>query len=399
MSRQFDPSNDGGAWLGIMALKSDDATNSYSPVISMNDAGIAMVLWRQDSSPNTRAWSRRYTPTGGWATATEIGNVDVGPAYAANVSIAGSGESAAQWNVRDGGDSYHFVARHDGSNWSTPTILSSPGAFALGMETVFDNIGTATAIWTERVGLVERIMYSRQPAGEAWYAAQAMPMSLSSHNRWPEAVSLPSGDVIATWRQLDGGATSIVSSRYSGGIWSWPESVIGSADGTLIVETLSLAAAPNGNALAVWNVWNTSDNTSTIWGRQYLSSGNQWSAVSYSVMTGEWTSLKYSGDGYAYCVAVNAAENVDAMSKVLVARFDPAGNFGDGAWAGWDADAGVWNGGASPVNAEIGSAYDGPVVAYLPSLATDGDGNVVVVWIQATDAGSAKHNVWAAHYR
>lgn len=132
---------------------------SASGTVGVASAGIdgkgnAVAVWSQ-IAPTTRfsIYANRYTPAGGWGTATPIetdeivGTVDGDPA----VVMAGSGESLAVWKRSTGSSASLWTNRADAAgNWTAATELvpdAGTGQSIGAHELAIDASGNALLAW------------------------------------------------------------------------------------------------------------------------------------------------------------------------------------------------------------------------------------------------------------
>ena len=96
-ANRFTPTDD---WGNAEEIE-DDSEEVNSPQISMDSAGNAIAVWKQDDGTRANIRANRFTPRNGWGSAEEIED-DTGGTREPQVSMDRAGNAIAVWSQSDG---------------------------------------------------------------------------------------------------------------------------------------------------------------------------------------------------------------------------------------------------------------------------------------------------------
>jgi hypothetical protein len=153
-SNRFTP---GGGWstaqqVGAPLLNADAQ-------IEVDTHGNAMVVWEQNNGVGRyNVFFNRFTPAGGWGTATQVEtHVGTGNSFLPHVALDSSGNALAMWQQED--PSFHvniWAARFTPAGGWGPSVRlidNTPGTSSSGVpHLAIDARGDAVAIWSQQVG-------------------------------------------------------------------------------------------------------------------------------------------------------------------------------------------------------------------------------------------------------
>ncbi|HEY8057613.1 MAG TPA: PKD domain-containing protein, partial [Acidimicrobiales bacterium] len=192
----------GGAF-GDPETISSATTNTWSPVVAVNDAGVATATWHQDTATadsDVKAATR--TPDGTWSSAEDV-------------------SAAGGYNARP--------------------------------DVVVDSTGTSTAVWTRsETAQPAHLHYSSRPAGGTWSAAQDLtpPEAGVSFNRVDLAID-PSDRITAVYDVFSGpGSVVTAATRAPGEPWAAGVPLSPSGDG--FASEAEVAMDDAGQATVIW---------------------------------------------------------------------------------------------------------------------------------------------------
>ena len=261
-----------------------------------------------------------------------------------------------------------------------------------------DAQGTATVAWTRYVGANHYVVQSAtRPAGGTWQA----PVEVADAGEGGGSLQLavaPTGDAVATWV----GATSAggyawfvqAAARTAGGTWQAPANVSGSIFHGYANPTVAMDA--HGTATVIWTTSSTLS-AGTV-GSAVHPSGGTWQAAVDLPGTGTFgavapgLSIDAQGNGLALWTSTRRYDSGPALSAER-----PAGGT-------WQAPVGIAPGPIGPSarfaldargNVLATKSGSGPWVSPVlistagrgqaeTSMAVDGQGRVVAVWIDAS---------------
>ena len=250
-------------------------------------------------------------------------------------------------------------------SWNTAHPLDSSGGVGVvtvdGRQVAFNGNGTALAMWNER----ERIYTSRFSVAGGWESAQLLPTDGLS-GAIPTQIRLAAGirgNAIAVW----GEANNLYASRYTPeGGWGPVQLLEAGIASNFKVE---LAHDDNGNAIAVWMVYDTANlNDISAYARSYTPSG---------------------GWGPKQLIADNIS-NTYSFTPPDIA-FDGSGN----AIAIWPVRGGIYarrytqTGGWGDPQPVIQSGFRGD----NPQIAVDRNGNAIAVWERSDNIYASRFTV------
>ena len=149
-----------GWWEGVQVLFSDSVAVSYTPAVAINDAGDALVAWRQsDIYPNTSLWAQRYSQ-GAWQGAEGVHpgpGDDPGPFGDPSAAIDAAGNAIVAWGARFVDQAVPsvpdlFASRYVvGMGWEAAMVIEANGVLgnALFPEVKYGADGGAMLVWAD----------------------------------------------------------------------------------------------------------------------------------------------------------------------------------------------------------------------------------------------------------
>ncbi len=302
-----------------------------------------------------------------------------------------------------------------GKAWGPAVLLSSGDGlrFAGYPRVAIDAAGNAMSVWQETIASPLRgaVWARRYAAGGTWSTAATIDNAVGGAAQ-PQIAMTPGGVAVASFVQSTsnaGGGQLMLANRFGGTSWGTPsrldiiDAVIdidqrvaitpsgaatvafnqsdnvagrrataaqsdaaGAWAGPVVLGAVSsyrpqVAAAANGTTVMVWAVTNTAS-TSSLYASRNLGTGG-WSApVLVASGAKDVGTLRVSADASGNAIFV-WQESPSTRSTIRASRLSAA--------------SGVWS---VPM-----AINDGTRFAYEPELATDGAGNTVAVWYEASD--------------
>lgn len=352
-------------WDANSTLMSDSGLRGNDPTVAISESGNIVVAWIEDTSPNT-VWGRYYDKaTDTWSDARQLDKGDATPsAYyeRTNPQIAFVGETAVVvWDQQ--GVVYSSI--HDDNGWSgNPQVID-------GTDLDYQAIGISVAAKGDGTGAVVAYEY-REPNESPVIRASDYSFSKAT---WSQPVQLSTTDVTAPYgiqmvTDPEIGAVhavwegdrveretnfKLMSASYEDGSWTTPELIA-----TDTFNSVTIQADPD------------SDRPVVAW-----VSGND--AIAARFEGGAWATEDLGAKGYKQ-KAIESAVMSDG-DMVITYQGEPTQGMENIVLQRMDAESGDWS---APV------LTDNKYRVFRPSVATDGNGRLVVAYYQ--------YNTWATEY-
>jgi hypothetical protein len=363
-----------GGWGTATLIETNDAGDAGFPQVAMDGSGNAVAVWQQSDGIRTNIWANRYTPLGGWGTAALIETDNAGNATNPQVAMDGSGNAFAVWQQSDGTRNNIWANRYTPSGgWGTATLIETSNAGgADSPQVAMDISGNAVAVWQQYDGTRENVMANRYTPSGGWGTAALIATDNTDRdNLNPQVAMDGSGNAIAVWEQYDGNRYNIWAKRYtpSGG---WGTATLIENDNGSAGSPPQVAMDGSGNAVAVWEQIDATGRYN-IWANRYTPSGG-WG-------TATLIETNNAGNASSPQVAMDSSGN----AVVLWAQSDGTR---DNIWANRYASAAEWEAATLIETDNAGGATN-------PQVAMDGSGNAFAVWQQSD---GIRYNIWANRY-
>jgi hypothetical protein len=360
------------AWSVAQNVENDPLSRSYLPNLAMDAThGNVLVTWTEDLFPAIKRydaakkmWSAtKLLDTRGSVDGTHVAMDDVGHAVAVWYQYepdSPTAELRGIWFVHseDGGVSWSAPARiHNGPTW---------GEVGLAMA----NDGNARLTWDETDGTTRTLWSSSySPATKTFATAAAVKMGSDAYARNSRLAVAPGGAGLLVWIQRDGvGKDSVWGSSFASGT-ALSAPVLCDANVDTDVYDPSVAISPDGtHGIVAWDQSTAANDE--IWTADWAAPG------------GFVASKKaFMGSGVAAPgVAIDASYTVTMAWSQLIAS---------GKWnvtAARRVAASAW--GAPTVLETTNQAGSFTDQYAYPSVASDGAGNVHVLWRRKIGAGN-----------
>ncbi len=274
---------------------------------------------------------------------------------------------------------YHLFANYfdtDRHRWTGQVALESVDNASLSAPQVSVNAaGDGFAIWTsgETSDFHTTYVARYDAASSSWQAPQALEDNSTDNSYNAQIVVDDNGNALATWYRWDGEISRIWINRYDAETSSWgTASYFDLESGNAYVPQLVMDDA--GNVMLVWYAYaSASDTTRSVWARRYTAADDSWSTAEL---------IEESAD-----TALSPEMAIDSLGNVFVTWFHSSST-GKTIWVNrFDAETAAWEGAqqlTTPLN-----------FPRYPVIATDSQGDVVIVWSNVDDDGGT---VWTSRY-
>jgi hypothetical protein len=372
-------------WQGAALLDSGNTGSAEQPAIAFDGQGNAMAVWCQldpaSMGGKRSIWARHYSASTGWGAAGRIGADDALKGFNPRVAMDANGNAIAVWFWRDDSSTAinvmanRFVAGSGaGSGWGTPVPLELPNQQPSLPQIAVNASGNAVVVWEQFVGNIPNIRASQfiagTGAGTGWSPAQLLETTVDSATT-PTVVLAASGHAMAVWRQTVDNKTYILASRFSPKTgWGSPGPI--SSGNIDLTPSSQLALDAAGNVIATWV------SNSKVWSNRFIA--DQWGTAA------PMDTVNNNYDPQSAMASNGMATAVWGADVPL-----PGGGLNTVVLASRTSSAtGPWS---NPValNVPGGDVSDAP-----PQVATDANGNAVVVWQQTESADLWQ--LWASRY-
>ncbi len=238
-------------WELRVAVEIGSATVE-TPAVAIDEAGYAVVIWRQEVGGNHVIFASSRLPDGSWTTPITISSSALN-AEAPDVAMSPGGTAAAVWQSSSGATSVvESNSLPPGGSWTGEEAISAPATVTEPPQVVDDGNGGFAAIWSRSgVGLVAEV--ASRPALGGWSAPESISaLGLEAHS--PQLAVDSAGDAVAAWYRFDGSVGSVEgTNRVAGGAWAAPVRLSSIA---AEAEAPQVAMSPTGIAQVVWSGWN-----------------------------------------------------------------------------------------------------------------------------------------------
>lgn len=367
----------GRSWGPAVRISSGDVLhNPAGPQVAIDTAGNAIGVWQEAVGLSVRngVWASRYGAGTGWSTPATIDD-SVGNSGAPQLAMTPSGVAVAtfvQSAANNGGGIRMQATRFDGSAWggvarvdTLDAVIDADHRVAIAPD------GAATLAFNQSDNVTgRRATASTSSAVGAWAAPEVIGATRSHE---PQVAVAANGDAVMAWLVAETPSTgSVWASRRRGGIWSVPVRVVA---GGKELASLRLGADASGNAVAVW--------------QERPTVRTEVHATRLAAASGAWNVPARLNDGSLQAFAPRLAVGGAGDTLVVWSEAGDGGQAIGVVASRYAAGTAAWSGAArvQPSGANAG---------VQPSVAVDGAGHAIAVWLQAKPADAGKLEVWSA---
>jgi hypothetical protein len=245
----------GGTWQPPIQL-SATADSASAPQLALDSQGNAVAIWLLSGGTHTVVQvAERPVVSGVWQTAATVSNTGTN-AGSPDLALDPQGNATAIWSDVDGVEA---AERPAGGAWGNPAVV--PGSVGgAGPRTAVDAQGDVAAVWNQTDGSGNIVAEAAvRPTGGTWQTPVAISSSQQIYPPDPEVGVDARGDAVAVWNHFDGtGDTAQAAVRPAGGVWQSTPTTLSSND-VDVPTSPEVAVDPQGNATAVWQVFDTDD--------------------------------------------------------------------------------------------------------------------------------------------
>ena len=248
-----------GAWQSPLAV-SNGKEQASLPQIALDSNGVATAVWLSfDGAEYSIQAAERANPTGAWSTPVTLkklgamATTDPRPDLAVNAR----GDAVAVWMRYGGGvDSIaeSAVKPAGAAAWGPVQVVSKEAVDMHAAEVGIDAAGDATADWEQVVAAETRVDTSARPAGGAWQTPIPVSPTGGAAANEPRLAENARGDVVAIWEHFYSEEIIEAATRSGpGGTWAKAVSLSREETGKGEPGLQQVALDGRGDAVAVWS--------------------------------------------------------------------------------------------------------------------------------------------------
>ena len=242
----------GGSFAPVQAIAAVAGKDTADPAVAIDDAGDAIVVWRQDNSntDNKQTIYGAFRPAGGSFATAPVSSSDTRN-QSPRVVLDDTGKATIAWSSGDGTTNVAraIVRDADGTLGAQRDLSpSTPAGYPMFATLALDGAGNVVSVFSHWNGSVYDVQGAMRPAGsDTWTDLPPFGESASpSPGSEPQVAMDPTGDAVALWRGLD--HTIQASYRAPGGSFGPPQTGISgpwASNPRIVMDA-------DGNATALW---------------------------------------------------------------------------------------------------------------------------------------------------
>ncbi|MGB2826463.1 MAG: hypothetical protein WBC49_07510, partial [Thermoplasmata archaeon] len=215
-------------------VETDDSGSVMSPSVAMDVSGNAMAAWYQYDGSLWNIQANQYVVGTGWGTPVLVEEDDGGGAETPVVGVDRAGNAIVVWRQWEGSRCNALANRYVvGTGWGDPVLLESDDTEnARDVSVAVNADGVAFAIWNQYDSIRHNLWSARYIPVTGWESA--VPVETSGGSCTPAAIGVDDGgNAVAVWGQVDYDFESMFANRF----------VVGDAAPPTLVVTSPLTGA------------------------------------------------------------------------------------------------------------------------------------------------------------
>jgi len=342
----------------------------YGADVAFDLNGNALAVWQRYDGTIESIWASRYSAQSAtWSTPEVISDPTITQGAFPRIEFDNAGNAMAVWEVSYGsiGEIWaNYYSAATGS-WRTAAIVDDkryPESFR-NADFGFDGAGNVLIVWDQIANQVTSIWFNTYDAASGlWGTSKTIESDDVGTARLPKIAVDQNGNALAVWEHDDGigTRTNIMANRYTAATKSWGTPALLESQDLDDCWSPDIAIDPNGNAIAVWEQGNGTDNDAVA--RRYVAATDTW---------GTPTLLETLEDDVAYVrIVVDASGNALALWMQALTYNGTPSIFS----TRYDAATGSWSTAAVIENSDYTSIY--------PKLTIGANGNAMATWEERT---------------
>jgi len=249
-----------GAW-GTAATIESATWHAEFPQVSIGANGNGVGVWQQYDG-KASIFAARYLKNGGWQPEVALESNNLTDALAPTVAVAPNGNAVALWGQPQGTRQDAWSASYNATadSWSAPVLLETDDTGnALGMQVSLDASGNGVSTWYQNMGGSFKVQGSLYDGATATWSAPVTlsDVALSGNVQAPKVAVAANGDAVVVWTQSNGTGDNIWSNHYDATTATWSGAATIENNPLGIVLNPAVSVDGSGNALVVWQQWDT----------------------------------------------------------------------------------------------------------------------------------------------
>jgi len=242
-------------WGAATDIPRSGSGSASGPIVVAGPQGIAFALWSEYTNTTQSLWVSSYETGTGWTSAEPVQELTNSGFGGYTIAVDGSGNALAVWvqYVQYSGVYTMLARRYEaGVGWGTvETLISDDDPYP--PQVAFDAAGNALVVWGDIYGSSRRIVSRRYDAGSGWEPIETLfevPVDTDIIYEVHLAAN-PGGNAVLVWMRPGNSGFDIWADRYVAGS-SWTKSPVRISDGITDSQFPTIAIDPAGNAVAIW---------------------------------------------------------------------------------------------------------------------------------------------------
>lgn len=202
-------------WVTAQLVETDDSGSAMSPSVAMDRSGNAMAAWSQYDGSLWNIQANRYVVGTGWGTPVLVEEDDGGGAEVPVVGMDSAGNAIVVWRQWEGSRCNALANRYVvGTEWGDPVLLESNDAEnARDVSVAVNADGVAFAVWNQDDSVRYNLWSARYIPATGWESA--VPVETSGGSCTLAAIGVDDGgNAVAVWGQVDYDFTSMFANRF-----------------------------------------------------------------------------------------------------------------------------------------------------------------------------------------
>ena len=258
----------GAGWGTPELLASLVGGYTLSPSIAVDPSGDAIAVWIELLNTSYSIHAKRYQAGSGWDTASTVIGTPGYP-FEPHIGMDNSGNAIVIWGFADNGNHGVQTNRYEvGTGWTGPgTIIELPDTVGSIYEPqiAVASDGTAFVAWEQSDGSKYNIWADHYAPGQGWTGSPVMVSDSTENSQSPQVAVDAKGHGVVAWRQIPVQSKSVWAAYFMANAgWSTAKR-ISEADDTGVPQNVNAGMDSNGNALVVWDAYNSATQDVTIW--------------------------------------------------------------------------------------------------------------------------------------
>lgn len=187
---------------GPNELVSSSGSTASSSTLAIDGAGNSLLIWNQFNGTQFVV-EAAIMPLGGSESVSTVISTPGQNSFSPRVSMNSSGDAIVAWIGYNGTNYIGQASLLSGGTWTAPINLSSATSNVGCITATIDQIGNALVMWDENDGITSSVYSASLPSGGQWNPSQMV--SLTGNNAYEPKVGMDAnGNAVAIWLEESG---------------------------------------------------------------------------------------------------------------------------------------------------------------------------------------------------